>query len=247
MNQPNGPRTGRPPTFAPHALIAAPHTLASAAGLDVLRRGGSAVDAAIAASAVLCVAYPHMAGLGGDGFWLVWHPSDRRVRALDACGPAARLATREYYAERGQHDAIPDRGAAAALTVPGAVDGWREAHERHGRLDWDALFQDAIRYARDGVPVGRSLADWSARDVPVLSRDPTAAGIFLPRGRAPASTRARPPNASATRSRRTARRSGPTTSPASARAGSSRSRRRTAPTPSSGSRRRRRASPRSRC
>lgn len=185
MNQPNGPRTGRPPTFAPRALIATPHTLASAAGLDILRRGGSAVDAAIAASAVLCVAYPHMAGLGGDGFWLVWHPSDRRVRALDACGPAARLATREYYAERGQHDAIPDRGAAAALTVPGAVDGWREAHERHGRLDWDALFQDAIRYARDGVPVGRSLADWSARDVPVLSRDPTAAGIFLPRGRAP--------------------------------------------------------------
>lgn len=185
MSHPNGPRTGRPPTFAPRALIATPHTLASAAGLDILRRGGSAVDAAIAASAVLCVAYPHMAGLGGDGFWLVWHPSDRRVRALDACGPAARLATREYYAERGHRDVIPDRGAAAALTVPGAVDGWREAHERHGRLDWDALFQDAIRYARDGVPVGGSLADWSARDVPVLSRHPRAAGIFLPRGNAP--------------------------------------------------------------
>src|SRR5262249_56332569 len=74
MSHPNGPRTGRPPTHAPRGVVATPHYLASAAGLRMLQRGGSAVDAAIAANAVLCVVYPHMAGLGGDGFLLIAEP-----------------------------------------------------------------------------------------------------------------------------------------------------------------------------
>lgn len=185
MSHPNGPRTGRPPTYAPRGAVATSHHLASASGLDVLRRGGSAVDAAIAANAVLSVAYPHMAGLGGDGFWLIHGPGEDGVRALNASGPAARAASREYYREHGHEDGIPERGAPAALTVPGAVDGWREAHERYGRLDWDQLFQDAIRYAREGVPVGRSLADWLVADVPVLMEHRSAGRIFLPDGRPP--------------------------------------------------------------
>ncbi len=94
MSHPNGPRTGRPSTRAPRGVVSTPHYLASSAGLNALQRGGSAVDAAIAANAVLCVAYPHMAGLGGDGFWLIAEPTGK-VHGLNASGPAARPATRD--------------------------------------------------------------------------------------------------------------------------------------------------------
>lgn len=185
MSHPNGPRTGRPPTRAPNGVVSTPHHLASAAGLESLRRGGSAVDAAISANAVLCVAYPHMAGLGGDGFWLIAEPSSGRVQAIDACGPAAGMATIDYYAPRASDGAIPARTALAALTVPGAVDGWRLAHERFGKLPWDSLFGAAIGYARDGVPVGRSLADWLAQDEQILRDHPETAAIYLPGNRVP--------------------------------------------------------------
>jgi oxamate amidohydrolase len=185
MSHPNGPRTGRPPTHAPNGVVSTPHYLASAAGLHVLRRGGSAVDAAIAANAVLCVVYPHMAGLGGDGFWLIAEPGTGRVHALDASGPAAGGATIDYYRSRGHHGEIPARGALGALTVPGAVDGWRQAHERFGRLAWESLFESAVEYARDGMPVSRSLADWLAHDEPILHNHGETAAIYLPGGRVP--------------------------------------------------------------
>jgi oxamate amidohydrolase len=184
MSHSNGPRTGRPAVRSQRGMIATSHYLASATGLDALRRGGSAVDAAIAANAVLCVAYPHMAGVGGDGFWLIHDPSHGGVQALNASGPSAGLATRDYYRDRGHDDEIPQRGALAALTVPGAVDGWRAAHERFGRLDWDQLFHDAIRYARDGLAVTRSVANWIAQDVPVFREHESAGRIFLPDGHA---------------------------------------------------------------
>ncbi|WP_409329491.1 gamma-glutamyltransferase [Trujillonella humicola] len=179
---PDGPHTGRPPARAERGMVATSHALASEAGVHALRRGGTAVDAAIAANAVLCVAYPHMAGLGGDAFFLVKPPGEQ-VRALNASGPAAALATRDFYAEQGHTDEIPSRGALAALTVPGAVDGWREAHERHGRLPWADLFEDAIALARSGVPVARSMAQWLPQDVPVLEEDDAARAVFLPGGR----------------------------------------------------------------
>jgi gamma-glutamyltranspeptidase/glutathione hydrolase len=90
-------------------MVSTPHYLAWASGLDALRRGGSAVDAAIAANATLCVVYPHMCGLGGDGFWLIAGPDTGGVRALDASGPAARAATRDYYRGHGCTDEIPAR------------------------------------------------------------------------------------------------------------------------------------------
>lgn len=182
MSHPNGPLTGRPPTLASRGLVATPHYLASAAGLEALQRGGSAVDAAIAANAVLCVVYPHMAGLGGDGFWLLAGPGVDGVQALNASGPAARAAHREMYRERGHTSKIPERGALAALTVPGAVDGWRAVHERFGRLEWSELFTAAIHYAGEGMPVSRSLADWLVADRAILSRFPDTARVFLPDG-----------------------------------------------------------------
>src|SRR5262245_14562763 len=149
----------------------------------MLQRGGSAVDAAIAANAVLCVVYPHMAGLGGDGFWLIAEPGTGRVHGLNASGPAARGATLDYYRSRSNDAEIPSRGPLSILTVPGAIDGWRLAHERFGRLAWNELFDAAITYARDGLPVSRSLKDWLVQDVPILTRYPASAAIFLPGGR----------------------------------------------------------------
>lgn len=186
MSHSNGPRTGRPSTRAPHGMVSTPHYLASAAGVDILRRGGSAVDAAIAANAVLCVAYPHMAGLGGDGFWLIAEGEGGQVHGINASGPSARLATLERGREHAVDGEIPTRGPQAVLTVPGAIDGWRIAHERFGKLPWDALFEAAIGYAADGVPVSRSLLDWLVQDVPVLTRFPETAAIFLPGRRVPA-------------------------------------------------------------
>ncbi len=185
MSQPNGPRTGRPPVFAPRGMVSTPHYLASASGLDALRRGGSAVDAAIAANATLCVVYPHMCGLGGDGFWLVAGPDTGGVQALDASGPAARAATRKYYRQHGCTDEIPARGPLAVLTTPGAVDGWRVAHERYGRLPWASLFADAIEYARSGMAVTHSLAEWLAADESILRQCPGTARTFLPGKRPP--------------------------------------------------------------
>lgn len=181
MSHPDGQRTGRPPTYAPRGVVSTPHALASSAGLEALQRGGSAVDAAIAANAVLCVVYPHMAGLGGDGFWLIAGPgTGGGVHALNASGPAARGATIDRYRAHG--DEIPSRGALAALTVPGAVDGWRLAHERFGRLPWADLFAGAIHYAREGMPVSRSLADWLVDDLEILRRAPDMARVYLPDG-----------------------------------------------------------------
>jgi len=155
-------------------MVATPHGLASSTGVDILRDGGSAVDAAIGINAVLAVAYPHMAGLGGDGFWLVAPPTGG-VRGINASGPAAEGADRAFYSE---YDDIPERGAAAALTVPGAVDGWRLAHAEYGALPWERLFRDAIGLAADGVPVTANLARWTRRDWTVLSDDGDARETF---------------------------------------------------------------------
>lgn len=179
------PVTGRPPTFAPRGLVTSSHYLASLAGVEMLRRGGSAVDAAIAVNAVLGVAYPHMAGggIGGDGFWLIWDPAERRVSGINGSGPAGARATIDHYRARGHADAIPERGPLAVLTVPGAADGWRIAHERHGRLEWAELLEPAIRYAREGLAVARSLAEWFARCTDLLAHDGGLRRLFCRDGR----------------------------------------------------------------
>ncbi len=167
---------------AANGMVAASHAGAAAAGAAVLAAGGSAVDAAIATNAMLAVAYPHMCGLGGDGFWLIFDPKAGRAAGIEAAGPAARAATIERYRAEGFHT-IPQRGPRAALTVPGAVDGWRLAHERHGRLDWARLFAPAIAAAEDGVACARSLAKWIAADD--LAQYPAMARVYMPRGKPP--------------------------------------------------------------
>ena len=142
------------------------------------------MDAAIAANAVLCVVYPHMAGLGGDGFWIIAEPRGR-LHGINASGPAAGLATRDYFRQRGEGGEIPARGPLSVLTVPGAIDGWRIAHERFGRLDWRDLFDDSIVHARDGAPASRSLVYWTGKSAGALTESPATSAIFLPGGRLP--------------------------------------------------------------
>jgi gamma-glutamyltranspeptidase/glutathione hydrolase len=135
--------------------VATPHVLASAAGVSALRRGGNAVDAAVAAAATIAVVYPHMNSIGGDNVWLIWDAPRARLRALLGIGRAAAAATLERYRRVG--DVIAARGGAAALTVPGAVSGWWEAHAYSrgvmgSALPWTALLEDAIEHAREGFP-----------------------------------------------------------------------------------------------
>src|SRR4051812_50174087 len=107
------------------AAVAAPHTLAAEAGRAVLAEGGDAIEAMAAMAATIAVVYPHMNAVGGDGFWLVREPGGR-VRAIEACGPAGRLATAKRYRDKG-FDTIPNRGPDATGTVAGAGGGWKGA------------------------------------------------------------------------------------------------------------------------
>ncbi len=147
-----------------HGTVTAPHYLSAQAGLSVLRKGGNAVDAAIAAASTLSVVYPHMAALGGDNFWLIYNSENGDLRGLNASGRAGQKATITFYTGKN-FQRIPQRGYYAANTVPGCVSGWDAAY-RYSRetlrtnLLWEDLFADAIRYAEDGCPVSGSLAKW---------------------------------------------------------------------------------------
>lgn len=128
--------------------VTSPHHLASQAGIGMLRAGGSAVDAAIATNLALSVVASYMCGLGGDAFWLIFDAETATTRALNGSGRSAAGATIEA-ARRAGHDEMPLRGAWT-VTVPGAIDSWRAAHEAHGRLPWATLFEPAIELAADG-------------------------------------------------------------------------------------------------
>jgi gamma-glutamyltranspeptidase/glutathione hydrolase len=162
-------------------MVSCPHALASAAGLDALRSGGSAVDAALAAAFSLAVLYPHMCSIGGDAFWLIYDAKAKRVSYLDGGGRAAAAATLERFAGQAE---IPFRGIApATLTTPGAVASFCEAHARHGRLPFARCLEDAIHYAADGFPVTERLSRWIAETAPEM--DTATAAIFLAGGKAP--------------------------------------------------------------
>jgi gamma-glutamyltranspeptidase/glutathione hydrolase len=169
-------------------MIATPHTLASRSGADVLRRGGNAVDAAIAAAATIAVVYPHMNGIGGDNFWLVYDAAGRRLRGLAGCGRSAAAATIAWYRARGVTTAIPIRGPLATLTVPGVIDGWWEAH-RYSRdvlkspLRWQELLAPAIAHAAEGFPSSAGQRRWSSRERDLFgpAADPSVRAGLWPR------------------------------------------------------------------
>ena len=174
--------TGRPATLAPRGMVTCPHALASAAGVDVLNAGGSAVDAAIATSAALAVIYPHMTGIGGDAFWLIHDAKTGKVHYLNGGGRAAQSASIDFFTRQGLTD-IPFRGILpASLTTPGSVDSWCKAHANWGRIPLSRSLRQAIAYARDGFPVTARLSGWIARTEAELRAQPEAAALFLANG-----------------------------------------------------------------
>jgi gamma-glutamyltranspeptidase len=169
-------------------VVAAPHAAAVEAGRAVLAEGGNAIEAMVAMAATIAVVYPHMNGIGGDGFWLIREPSGK-IRAVMAAGAAGGLAQPELYRKAG-HDVIPPRGPLAALTVPGAIAGWMlalDAAKAHGgRLPLAELLADSIRHAREGSAVPRSFAVCTRHSVAELQNEPGFAQTFLIDGKPPA-------------------------------------------------------------
>ncbi|MFN0072007.1 MAG: gamma-glutamyltransferase [Chloroflexota bacterium] len=170
----------RAPALSDKGMVVAPHYLASLVGVDVLRSGGNAFDAAVAANAVMNVVWPHMCGIGGDLFLLVKRPGTP-TEALSGCGAAASAASIETYCERGV-TSMPRTGVLT-VTVPGAVDGWVAGLERWGTRGLDQLLQPAIGYARDGFAVSARLARATQSTATDLGRSAAAAAVFLPGGK----------------------------------------------------------------
>ena len=174
---------GRSTVYAPNGAIATSQPLASAAGLEVLRHGGNAIDAAVTAAAVLSVTEPQMTGIGGDMFAIVWLARERKLVALNASGRAGSLMTRETLLARGFHPG--SQQGVMSVTVPGALAGWDMLVRTHGRRTLSQALQPAIAYARDGFPVSPIIAGQWAGESAFLERDSAAAATFLPDGRAP--------------------------------------------------------------
>jgi len=160
------------------SMVTTPHYLASQVGNATLERGGNAVDASVAISAALAVVYPHMTGLGGDAFFLIYSAEEGRVVGLNGSGRSAAAADPGYYRALG-YERLPDRGVESALTVPGMVDAWREVWSRYGKLPWEALLEPAIGYAERGFPISRDLRGWMLRDEALLRADVRLAALFL--------------------------------------------------------------------
>jgi gamma-glutamyltranspeptidase len=170
-------------------MAVAPHAAASQSALAVLREGGNAIEAMIAAAATIAVVYPHMNSIGGDSFWLLHVPGEA-PGAIDGCGAAAHQASRAWYAERGHSHTIPPRGGIAANTVAGTISGWGAAHELSrralgGRLPLTRLLADAITYAREGTPVTVSQSALTAAKLGELHGQPGFAETFLDAGGVP--------------------------------------------------------------
>jgi gamma-glutamyltranspeptidase/glutathione hydrolase len=174
----------RSPAFARNGMVAAAHPMAVQIGVDVLKRGGSAVDAAVAVNAALALMEPVSCGLGGDLFALVWDPGAGKLLGLNGSGraPAALTPDRVPITKDGT---IPLH-SPYAWTVPGAVDAWFELHSRFGRLPMREVLAPAIGYAREGVPVPEVIAGAWARGGRAFADKPGFAEVFLPGGKAPA-------------------------------------------------------------
>ena len=176
------PTTNRPEVRGVNGAVSAGHPLAAAAGYDVLRRGGNAMDAAIAMAGVLAVVRPHMNGAGGDAFALYYEAANGQVHAMNGSGRAGSLATPALFAERGL-DEVPGNGSLS-VSVPGAVAAWVDALDRFGTLPRAELLAPAIEYARDGFPVSTRLAsDFTAQSGALNDH---ARALYMPGGEPPA-------------------------------------------------------------
>ncbi len=177
------PQASRSVVIAPHAMAATSQPLATQVALDILKRGGSAVDAAIAANAALGLMEPTMCGIGGDLFAIIWDAEQEELAGLNASGRAPALMTIDWFREQGL-DAIPPFGPLP-VSVPGAVDGWFEMHDRYGRLPMRELLAPAIAYAKNGFPVSEVIAYDLGQSAQRFVQYAGFAGTFMPDGSMP--------------------------------------------------------------
>lgn len=173
----------RSEVIAQHGMAATSQPLATQAALEILRKGGSAVDAAIAANAVLGLVEPTGNGIGGDLFAIVWDPKGRQLDGLNAAGRSPKSLTLEEFQRRGL-TSVPAYGPLP-VSVPGCVDGWFELHAKFGKLPMAEVLAPAIRYAREGFPVSELIAYYWEKGGARLKQYPGFAETYLPGGRAP--------------------------------------------------------------
>jgi gamma-glutamyltranspeptidase/glutathione hydrolase len=174
---------GRSVVATQYGMVATSQVSASQAGALILERGGSAIDAAIAANAVLNVTEPTSNGMGGDLFAIYWEAKTGKIYGLNASGWAPKALTIEHLRQKGITE-MPQIGIDS-VTVPGVVDGWTKLHDRWGKLPWRDLFQPAIFYAEHGLPVAEIIHDWWDGDRDGLLTNPESSRVFLPSSKVP--------------------------------------------------------------
>src|SRR5580700_9258474 len=175
---------GRSVVITDRGIVATSHYLASQAGAQVLAKGGTAMDAAIAANAVLGVTDPMSNGIGGDLFLIYWDAKAGKLYGLNSSGWAPRKLSAQFLATQGI-TSMPGYGIHS-VTVPGAVEGWSQAHQRFGHLPWKELFPPAIYYAEHGYAVPEIILDPVVVDESKLQKTSEARKVFLQDGKAPA-------------------------------------------------------------
>src|SRR5580704_7756850 len=170
--------------IAQHGMACTSHPLSTQAAIDVLRKGGNAIDAAIAANAVLGVVEPEMNGIGGDIFAIVYDAKTKKLYGLNGSGRSPFSLTPEEFKKRGLNY-IPQNGPLA-VSVPGCVDGWFALHKKFGRLPMEQILSYAVGYARNGFPVADEAAYYWAYLKKMYGHNPNVESVYLPEGRAPA-------------------------------------------------------------
>jgi len=175
--------TTRSEVIAPHGMAATAQPLATQIALDILKKGGSAVDAAIAGNAALGLMEPVACGIGGDLFAIVWDAGEKKLVGLNGSGRSPGSLTLEKLKSMGL-ETIPKFGPLP-VSVPGTVDAWFELHDRYGRLPMSEILAPAIRYAREGFPVSEVIAFYWQRNAQALKDYPGFAEVYMPGGKAP--------------------------------------------------------------
>jgi len=173
----------RSEVIAQYGIAATSQPLATQVALDILKKGGTAIDAAIAANALLGLVEPTGNGMGGDLFAIVWDADKKELTALNASGRSPKSLSLDYF-HKNNMTKIPSHGPLP-VSVPGCVDGWFELHEKYGKLPMSDILQPAIDYAENGFPVTELIAYYLGRSVPFLSKYEGFAEVFAPNGKAP--------------------------------------------------------------
>ena len=173
----------RSEVLAQNGMAATSHPLATQVAIDILKNGGNAIDAAIAANAVLGLVEPTGCGIGGDLFAIIWHEDTKELYGLNASGPAPINLSISLIKEQGLNE-IPRYGPHP-VTVPGAVAGWVEMHKRFGRIEFENLFNPAIEYAEKGFPVTEVIAYYLKNASESFKEFPNFRSVWMPNGTVP--------------------------------------------------------------